>query len=62
VPAWLRSTACLCLYGLNESDAAYILDAFPIVREQDIAAFGWYRTKDEVLAQLTRISRGILAL
>jgi hypothetical protein len=50
------------LYGLNESDAAYILDTFPIVREQDIAAFGRYRTKDDVLAQLRRVSNGVLAL
>ena len=50
------------LYGLNESDAAYILDTFPIVREQDTAAFGRYRTKDDVLAQLRRISSGKLAL
>ena len=41
------------LYGLDEADAAHVLDSFPIVREQDTAAFGRYRTKDEVLAQLT---------
>ena len=40
------------LYGLDEADAAHVLDSFPIVREQDTAAFGRYRTKDEVLAQL----------
>ena len=50
------------LYGLNEDDAAYILDTFPIVREQDMAAFGRYRTKDDVLAQLRCISSGKLAL
>ena len=50
------------LYGLNQSDAAYILDTFPIVRDQDTAAFGRYRTKDDVLAQLRRISGGELAL
>jgi len=50
------------LYGLNEGDAAYILDTFPIVREQDTAAFGRYRTKDDVLAQLRCISSGKLAL
>ena len=48
------------LYGLNEDDAAYILDTFPIVREQDTAAFGRYRTKDEVLAQLRDIGSGAL--
>jgi len=37
------------LYGLNADDAAYILDTFPIVREQDSKAFGSYRTKEDVL-------------
>ncbi len=40
------------LYGLDADDAAYVLDTFPIVREQDIAAFGRYRTKDDVLTEL----------
>ncbi|MBK9136129.1 MAG: Eco57I restriction-modification methylase domain-containing protein [Betaproteobacteria bacterium] len=40
------------LYGLGADDAAYVLDTFPIVREQDEAAFGRYRTKDDVLALL----------
>jgi hypothetical protein len=40
------------LYGLDANDAAYILDTFPIVREQDIKAFGSYRTKDDVLNHL----------
>ena len=40
------------LYGLNANDAAYILDTFPIVRDQDIKAFGHYRTKEDVLALL----------
>ena len=43
------------LYGLNADDAAYVLDTFPIVREQDIAAFGRYRSKDEVLANLAKL-------
>lgn len=40
------------LYGLNADDAAYILGTFPIVREQDLKAFGRYRTQDDVLAVL----------
>lgn len=40
------------LYGLGADDAAYILDSFPIVRQQDEAAFGRYRTKEDVLALL----------
>jgi hypothetical protein len=48
------------LYGLAEDDTAYILDTFPIVREQDQAAFGRYRTKDDTLAQLRSITGGSL--
>ncbi|MCE2907271.1 MAG: Eco57I restriction-modification methylase domain-containing protein [Burkholderiaceae bacterium] len=40
------------LYGLGPDDAAYVMDSFPIVRQQDEAAFGRYRTKDDVLALL----------
>ncbi len=40
------------LYGLGADDAAYIMDTFPIVRDQDTKAFGRYRTKDDVLATL----------
>jgi len=40
------------LYGLSVDDAAYVLDTFPIVRQQDEAAFGRYRTKEDVLALL----------
>lgn len=44
------------LYGLDANDAAYILDSFPIVREQDEKAFGRYRTRDEVLARLALLA------
>ncbi len=40
------------LYGLDANDAAYIMDSFPIVREQDTKAFGQYQTKVDVLAWL----------
>ena len=48
------------LYGIDEGDAAYMLDTFPIVRDPDLAAFGQCRTKDDVLAQLRHIEAGIL--
>ena len=48
------------LYGIDEKDAAYILDTFPIVREQDEAAFGRYLTKDLVLAYMRAIAAGDL--
>ena len=40
------------LYGLNADNAAYILDTFPIVRDQDTKVYGRYRTQDDVLAFL----------
>jgi hypothetical protein len=48
------------LYGLSEDDAGYILDTFPIVREQDEAAFGEYRTKNLILAGMRHIAAGSL--
>jgi len=48
------------LYGINANDAAYMLDSFPIVREQDEKAFGRFRTKDDILAKLKTIEAGHL--
>lgn len=48
------------LYGLSEDDAAWILDSFPIVRAQDEATFGDYRTKARILAALRAINEGRL--
>jgi hypothetical protein len=44
------------LYGLGADDAAYVMDTFPIVRQQDEAAFGRYRTKEDVLNLLRLFS------
>jgi hypothetical protein len=46
------------LYGLGEDAAAYILDTFPILREQDEAAFGRFRTKEMVLAYMKALAAG----
>ena len=46
------------LYGLSREDAAYVLDTFPIVRRQDEAAFGSYRTKDLILAYMNALAAG----
>ena len=46
------------LYGIGEDDAAYILDTFPIVREQDERAFGRYRTKEMILAYMRAFAAG----
>ena len=46
------------LYGLSREDADYILSTFPIVRREDEAAFGTYRTRDLVLAYMSALSAG----
>lgn len=49
------------LYGLSRDDAAYILDTFPIVREQDEKAFSRFLTKDLILAYMNAVAAGDLA-
>ena len=46
------------LYGLSREDASYVLDTFPIVRKQDKAAFGRYRTRDLILAYMNALAAG----
>ena len=46
------------LYGVSRADAAYVLETFPIVRRQDDAEFGRYRTRDLVLAYMNALSAG----
>ena len=46
------------LYGLTREDAAYVLDTFPIVRREDEAAFGRYRTRELVLAYMNALAAG----
>ena len=46
------------LYGLTKEDAEYVLDTFPIVRREDKAAFGHYRTRDLILAYMNALSAG----
>lgn len=46
------------LYGLSRDDAAYVLDTFPIVRRDDEQAFGFYRTKDMILAYMNALAAG----
>ncbi|MCL2022734.1 MAG: restriction endonuclease, partial [Betaproteobacteria bacterium] len=48
------------LYGLSQDDADYILSTFPIVKQQDKAAFGSFLTRDLILAYLRRIESGLL--
>ena len=46
------------LYGLSREDARYVLDTFPIVRKQDEAAIGRYRTSDLILAYMNALAAG----
>ena len=46
------------LYGLSREDASYVLDTFPIVRKQDEAAFGRYRTRALILAYMNALAAG----
>ena len=46
------------LYCLSRDDAQYILNTFPIVRRQDKAAFGTYRTRDMTLAYMNALTAG----
>ncbi len=46
------------LYGLPRDDAVYILDTFPIVREQDEKVHGRYLTKELILAYMSAVAAG----
>jgi hypothetical protein len=46
------------LYGLDRDEAAYVLDTFPIVREQDMARFNRYRTRELVLGYMNALAAG----
>lgn len=40
------------LYGLGAEEVRYMLETFPIVREQDMKIFGSYKTQTDILALL----------
>ena len=46
------------LYGLSRDDADYVLSTFPIVRREDEARFGHYRTRDLILAYMNALAAG----
>ncbi len=46
------------LYGLSREDVSYVLDTFPIVRREDEAEFGRYRTRDLILAYMNALAAG----
>ena len=43
------------LYGMSRDDAAYILDTFPIIREQDVNTFGHFKTQEDILAMMQNL-------
>ncbi len=53
-----RLDALYFFYGLARDDVGYVLDTFPIVREQDEKAFGRYRTKDLILGYMAAFAAG----
>ena len=56
-----RTPGCpvLHLYGLNREEAEYVLGTFPIVREQEEAAYGGrFRTRDLVLNYMAALAAG----
>ena len=44
--------------GLSLYDAEYVFDTFPIVRREEEAAFGTYRTLDMTLAYMNTPTAG----
>jgi hypothetical protein len=46
------------LYGLSREEAAYVLDTFPIVREQDESRWNRYRTRELVLGYMNALAAG----
>ena len=46
------------LYGLDREDAGNVLDTFPIVRREDEARFGSYRTRELILAYMNALAAG----
>ncbi len=48
------------LYGISQPEADYILNQFPIVREDDEKEFGRFRTRDLILAYMKALEAGDL--
>ncbi len=51
--------AFLQLYGIDRSDAEYVLETFPIVKRKDEAKYGEYRTKRLILEVYDRMAEAI---
>ena len=46
------------LYGISNDDAEYILSTFPIIRREDEAEFGRYRTSEMIIAYMNALTAG----
>ena len=46
------------LYGISNDDAEYILSTFPIIRREDEAKFGRYRTSEMIIAYMNALKAG----
>ena len=46
------------LYGISNDDAEYILSTFPIIRREDEAEFGRYRTSEMIIAYMNALAAG----
>ena len=46
------------LYGIGRDDTKYMLNAFPTVRKNDRDKFGYYRTRDLILAYMNALAAG----
>ena len=46
------------LYGISNEEAEYILETFPIVKREDEAEFGTYRTKELILSYMNALAAG----
>ncbi|MFE5005483.1 Eco57I restriction-modification methylase domain-containing protein [Streptomyces sp. NPDC056696] len=50
------------LYGITRDDSSYILDTFNVVRDNDIKAYGSFRTKELILAEYDRMTKAGVSL
>lgn len=46
------------LYGLDREEITYVMDTFPIVRDNDLAQYGTYRTRDLILQYYNAYAAG----
>ncbi|MGI5144299.1 Eco57I restriction-modification methylase domain-containing protein [Streptomyces sp. CA-106110] len=50
------------LYGVSRDDTSYVLDTFNVTRDNDMKAYGTYRTKELVLTEYDRMAAAGVSL